>query len=224
MEKREGVPFQEIEFESPDYLEPDRNFYDQFPFAQAVDDVSSMSGISPEVLRRGLTQLSNAKKFQNFSTEQRFSYVYDETSDIHDYYHAHYGKIAKEVKANTRAEGITSGMIAAGLRQTASLLREYPFWIEYVFLNRDIAQYRYNGDHFQNPQVKKVFPVKGYGKWLHDRLANEQRLQGAAVRVVLNETFTDTHDPNTLVEFQRSTGKGSVWREYKLLKASGFSK
>lgn len=224
MERREGTSPQELKFESPDYLEPDRNFYDQFPFDPVVAEVASSSGIDPDVLRMGITRLTNSPLFHRFSTEQRESYVYDEPTDAFDNTHANYAKIASSVKTKAQQKDITPGMIAAGLRQTASLLREYPFWIEYVFLNRDIAQYRYNGDHFQNPQVKKVFPVKGYGKWLHDRLANEQRLQGAAVRVVLNETFTDTHDPNTLVEFQRSTGKGSVWREYKLLKASGFSK
>lgn len=189
---------------SPVLLEQ-QNFFDQAPFADAIQSTIIAFGVEEESLRRALAIVTKTKPWQHL---RKLTPV--QLAD----WSKNKGKYDKSI-GNVFKDQIGSKVDMATLRKAIpsmiGKLVEYPYWMEYVGQQLSYDFHRNDGSY--NPRTKTDYlPIPSYAHFASEM----QQIDTTLFKRGIEEVFAQ----EPIEEIVRATGKGSGRRNYLLRKAS----
>lgn len=202
-------PGKYIELEAPEYLALEQNFYDQEPFATAVQTVSEKTTIPTEHLRQFLGHHAKGSNIDRMTfttgskqhrSSKRLAGVFMDT-----YLDMSKAKIVELLPTYTSA-----------IRELLQLLNDYPGWKYYVDTNVAGGQYKYDGTLKSHKVVAWPESIPTYAKWAAETLPKllNQRLVG--IKEIFPQDFA-TESPATA---QQPAGPRRENRRWRILISS----
>lgn len=189
-------------------LEPGKNFYEQPPFENILENVSGKTSVNVEELRRLLHILTSNTSFKEFKTSQELT----QAMRI-GFVGARSEVLAEKERANRTAYD-------EGVKEMGEQLLEYPYWMEYIKLNRSEF---YLPDGSPRPEGQRSTFISSitalsYGKWAEDRMARDYRFNLRDLEEVLPQGF------ETQPNLPSAPKSSQVRKAYRVIKATELTK
>ncbi len=190
-------------------LEPRQNFYDQPPFAAAIQTITDSFGVAKASLQCALTSIARSD-WRHKPRSEFSSWI---LALLHG--SANLGTVFRKKCSVNLKESIAFNHAVGSVLHA---IVEYPYWIDYIRSCCTDDIFTFAGDQPGRSKAGLPEGFPSYAAYAADRLYSE----GSTVLYGLSDIFPQQLQNKPMSRMVRETGEKRATRRYVLLKASNL--